>query len=240
MLNRDLQSDLDAPNDEQNGQLKQFFPNPKSASQWIANVVGDQVITTCNDDSCKKQQSSLVGHGLLPWVTSCQDNKNDCADTIRDNLANLVTSNQEMTKDSLSRVSAEGIAVSPDVISSIRTMDVTQQKIIVNKLAQEVAIQRVMDKAFIAKSILSTGAQVPLIAANQPAQVIIKHAIENLDTDIRSLAFENQIRKQTISNTISETLKFQNQQQQDAMRIAPASSSTPLMENGAISERSSK
>jgi transposase-like protein len=97
-----------------------------------------------------------------------------------------------------------------------------------------------MDKAFIAKSILSTGAQVPLIAANQPAQVIIKHAIENLDTDIRSLAFENQIRKQTISNTISETLKFQNQQQQDAMRIAPASSSTPLMENGAISERSSK
>lgn len=240
MLNRDLQSDMDAPNDDQYYQLKHFFPNPRSASDWITNVVGDQVITTCNDDSCKKQQSSFVGHGLLPWVTSCQNNKDDCSDSIRDNLASLVTGNHEMTKINLSQVSAEGIAVSPDVISSIRTMDITQQKIIINKLAQEIAVQRVMDKAFIAKSILSTGAQVPIIAANQPAQIIIKRAIDNLDADIRSLAFENQMRKQTISNTISETLKFQNQQQQDAMSITPASSSTPLMEKGAISERSHK
>ncbi|MEO8964698.1 MAG: integrating conjugative element protein [Gammaproteobacteria bacterium] len=234
MLNRDLQSDFDAPNESQNSELRQFFPNPKSASDWITNVIGDQVITTCNDESCKKQQGSLVGHGLLPWVTSCQANKNDCTDTIRDDLGNLVTGNQTITKDSLRKVSADGIAVSPDVIASIRGMDITQQKIIIDKLAQEVAVQRVMDKAFIAKNILATGAQVPVIAANHPAQVIIGRAIMNLDNDIRSLAFESQVRKQTISNTISETLQFENQQQQDAMRVSPVSSSTPLMENGAI------
>jgi integrating conjugative element protein (TIGR03755 family) len=240
LLNRDLQSDLDAPDDAQNSELKHFFPNPKSASLWITNVIGDQVITTCNDDSCKKQQGSLVGHGLLPWVTSCQADKDNCADTIRDDLGNLVTGNQAITKDNLSKVSADGIAVSPDVISSIRGMDVTQQKIIINKLSQEVAVQRVMDKAFIAKNILSTGAQVPVIAANHPAQVIIGRAITNLDNDIRSLSFESQMRRQTISDTISETLKFENQQQQDAMRIAPASSSSPLMENGAITKESPK
>jgi integrating conjugative element protein (TIGR03755 family) len=240
LLNRDLNSDADAPDDASNSVLKQFFPNPKSASEWVTNVLGDQVITTCNDDSCKKQQGSLVGHGLLPWVTSCQSNKNDCSDTIRDNLGNLVTGNTAINKDTLTKVSADGIAVSPDVIASIRGMDITEQKIIINKLAQEVAVQRVMDKAFIAKNILSTGSQVPVIAANHPAQEIIGRAIANLDNDIRSLAFESQVRRQTMSDTLSETLKFGNQQQQNAMRVAPAFSSTPLMENGAILKEPSK
>jgi integrating conjugative element protein (TIGR03755 family) len=240
LLNRDLSSDEDAPNDATNNQLKQFFPNPKSASNWVTNVLGDQVITTCNDDSCKSKQGSLVGRGLLPWVTSCQANKNDCSETIRDDIANLVTGNAAITKDNLSKVSADGIAVSPDVISSISTMDVTQQKIIINKLAQEVAIQRVMDKAFIAKNILSTGSQVPVITSNHPAQVVIGRAIANLDNDIRSLSFESQMRRQTMSDTISETLKFANQQQQDSIHMTPVSSPVPLMENGAITKESPK
>jgi integrating conjugative element protein (TIGR03755 family) len=234
LLNRDLSSDADAPDDAENSQLKQFFTNPKSASDWVTNVIGDQVITTCNDNTCKKQQGSLVGHGLLPWVTSCQDNKTDCADTIRDNLANLVTGNTAITKESLTSISADGLAMSPEVITSIRGMDTTQQKIIINKLSQEVAMQRVMDKSFIARNILSTGAQVPVIAANHPAQIVISHAIANLDNDIRSLAFESQVRKQTMSDTLSETLKFSNQQEVDAIHTAPVSSNKPLMENGAI------
>ena len=113
-------------------------------------------------------------------------------------------------------------------------MDITQQKIIINKLAQEVAIQRIIYKAFIARNILSTGSQVPIIAANHPAQIIINHTIANLDNDIRSLVFESQVRKQTMSETLAETLKFSKQQQQDAIHVAPVSSSTPLMENGSI------
>jgi integrating conjugative element protein (TIGR03755 family) len=240
LLNRDLSSDSDAPDDTSNSELKQFFPHPKSASTWITNVVGDQIITTCNDDNCKKQQGSLVGHGLLPWVTSCETDKNNCSDTIRNNLGSLVTGNTAMTKDNLIQVSAEGIAISPDVIASIRGMDMMQQKIIINKLAQEVAIQRVMDKVFIARNILATGAQVPVIAANHPAQVIIRQAIAHLDNDIRSLAFESQMRRQTMSDTLSETLKFAHQQQQEAMRITPVSSSTSLMENGAIQKEPSQ
>jgi integrating conjugative element protein (TIGR03755 family) len=240
MLNRDLQSEADAPETTSNSTLKAIFPNPKSASTWVTSVLGDEVITTCNDDSCKKQQGSLVGRGLLPWVTSCQANKDDCIDTIRENFGNLVTGNEAITKENLSKVSADGIAISPDIISSIRVMDITQQKIIINKLSQEVSMQRVIDKAFIARNILAMGAQVPVIAANHPAEVVIGQAITNLDNDIRSLAFESQVRKQTVSDTLSETLKFSNQQQQNAVNIAPVSSSNPLMENGAIQQESAK
>jgi len=239
LLNRDLQSDADAPNNGTDDQLKQYFPNPKAAVDWTTNVLGDQVVTTCNDDTCKKQQGNLVGHGLLPWITSCQINPTDCVDTIRDNFGNLITGNMPITKDNLDKISADGIAVSPDVISSIQRMDTSQQKIIINKLSQEVAMQRVMDKAFIAKNILSTGAQIPVVSSNHPAQVIIGQAITNLDNDIRSLAFESQTRKATVSDTLSQTLNFSNQQQQDAMRVPAVSSSPSLMENGAMQKESS-
>ncbi len=240
LLNRELSNEFDAPDDTANGELKEFFPNPKSASDWITNVVGDQVITTCNDDSCKQQQKSVVGHGLLPWVISCQADNTHCSDTIRDHLSNLVIGNTPITKENLTQVSADGIAISPDVILSIRGMDTVQQKMIINKLAQEVALQRMMDKAFIAKTILATGAQVPVVASNHPAQMIIDRAINNLDNNIRSLAFESQMRKQTMSNTILETLKLSDEQQQEAMHITPVSSPTPLMQNGAISKESSR
>jgi integrating conjugative element protein (TIGR03755 family) len=243
LLNRDLNSDMDAPDDSSSSKLKEFFPNPKSASTWTTNIVGDQIITTCNDDNCKKQQGSLIGHGLLAEMTSCEldrnnkndkNNKNNCSDSIRDDLSNLVTGNLATTKENLTKVSADGIAISPEIISSIHRMDATQQKILINKLAQEIAMQRVIDKAFMAKTILTTGMQVPVIAANHPAEVIITRAITHLDNDIRALAFESQIRRQTTSDTLSEILKFSNQQEDDAMHTAPVSASAPLMENGAI------
>jgi integrating conjugative element protein (TIGR03755 family) len=240
MLNRNLQNQDNAPDNTSNSQLRHFFINPKSAVDWITNVIGDQIITTCNDDTCKKQQGSLIGHGLLSWITSCKENDNDCADSIRDNIGKLVTGNQATTKDNLNKVSADGIALSPDVIASIRGMDTTQQKIIINKLSQEIAMQRVMDKAFVAKNILAMGSQVPVIAANHPAQVVIFRAMTNLDNDIRSLAFESEMRKKTVSDTLSQTMNYADQQQLNAMRIAPVSSISPLMENGAIQEESSK
>jgi len=236
MLKRDLQSENDASSSE----MGRYFKNPRAAMEWMTSVVGDQAITTCNDDHCKKAQGSVVGGGLLPWVTSCQADSDNCSDTIRDELGKLVTGNEPVTKANLLKVSADEIVMSPEVIAAIRRMDSSQQIMIIDKLSQEVSLQRVMNKALIARDILGAGAQVPAIAANHPAQAVIGHAIKNLDDDIRSLAFERQIRRQTISSTISETLKFENQQQQDAMRITPVTSSMSLMENGAIQQESTK
>ena len=234
MLNRDLQSNDDAPDNTTDTELKNNFPNPKAASAWATSVVGDEVITTCNDTSCQKAQASIVGHGLLPFVTSCQNNKDNCADSIRDELSQLVSGGETLTKDNLEKVSAEGIAISPDVIASIRSMDTTQQTMIITKLGQEIAMQRVIDKAFVIRHILVTGEQVPVIASNHPAQVIINRAIKSLDDDIQSLVFENDVRKRTMSDTISEVLKLGDQEQQDAMHTTPVSSNAALMEGGAM------
>lgn len=234
MLNRDLQNDSPAPSTGSSSGLAHYFPNPAAAVNWVTMVLGDQMITTCKDDDCKRKQGSVVGHGLLTSVTSCSQDQENCADTIREHFGNLVTGHEVITKENIDRVSADGVAMSPDVIAAIRNMDSSQQKMIINKLSQEIAIQRTIDKALIARNLLATGAQVPVISANHPAQVMIARAITNLDNDIRSIVFEGQIRKQMVSETLSQVIHFSYQQQQNAMQIPTTSAPTSVMDNGAI------
>lgn len=234
LLNRNLESDDNAPTSGQASELAANFKNPQAAQKWIVSVVGDQTITTYATSERRKQQGSVVGHGLLPWITSCKENQNDCAPNIREKLGKLVIGNEPITKENLEFVSADGIAISPDIISSIRTMDKTQESIIVNKLAQEIAVQRVVNKALIAKHILTTGSQVPAIAANHPAQVIIARAITSLDNDIRSIVFESDMRKQMVSGTLSEIMNYSTKQKERAMAVPQVSPKETVMENGAL------
>jgi integrating conjugative element protein (TIGR03755 family) len=230
MLNRDLESNDDIPY----GEMLHYFKNPQSAVFWVTSIVGDQVITTCKDDNCKKSQASVVGHGLLPWVISGQMDKDNCASTIADELGRLVTSIDPISKDNLLKVSADGIVISPEVISSIQGMDSTQRVMIITKLSQEVSVQRVIDKAIMAKDILETGSQVPAIASNHPAQVVISKAISSLDNDIRSLDFSRQIRKQNVSDTLTEVLNYSNKNQLQVMHDSPISEPSQIMENSAL------
>jgi integrating conjugative element protein (TIGR03755 family) len=229
MLNRDLQSD-----DDISGEMLRYFKNPQAATSWITSVVGDLVITTCKDDNCKKSQASIVGHGLQPWVISCQTDKDNCETTIGDELVRLIGGIDPASKDNLIKVSADGIVISPDVISSIRSMDAIQREMIIVKISQEVSVQRVIDKALIAKDILTTGSQVPAIASNHPAQIVISRAIKNLDDDIRSFNFSRQIRKQNVSDTLTAILNNSNQKQLQVMRESPVSEPSQIMENGAL------
>lgn len=232
MLMRDLNDNSPAP---KGGELATDFPTPQDAMNWVTNVVGDQTITTCNDSSCKNQQAGISGRGLLPWITSCSDqNKNYCADTIRTNLANLVTGQTPITKDNLEAVSTDGLVISPQVITALRNMDAAQQSIMTSKLAQEVATQQVVNRALIARTLLQTGSQVPVIASSQPAQTIVHRAIQHLDNDIQSLSFESNVRKQMMSDTVANILNYQAQQQQSAVSISKVTPSQPLMENSAI------
>ena len=232
ILLRDLNSNAPAPS---NSNLSNEFPQPSDAQTWITNVVGDQTIAICNDPSCTKQQGGISGRGLLPWITSCNDqNQTYCADNIHTHLINLISGKTPITKQNLEAVSASNLVISPQVITAIRSMDQTQQSIMTAKLAQEVATQKVVNRSFIARTILQTGSQVPVIASNQPAQKIVDQALHQLDNDIQSLAFESQVRKQMMSDTLATILNYQSNQQGDAVSMPKVIPQQPLMENSAM------
>jgi integrating conjugative element protein (TIGR03755 family) len=229
-----LDEERPADSSGSSSELARFFPTPKSAEDWITNVIGDQKITTCNDDNCKANQASTIGHGLLPHITSCAQDKDDCADNIRKILTDLVTGNQEINRKNLDSISADGTAISPEVVNSLKNLDSTEQSILVNKLSQEIAMERIINKALIARNILMTGSQVPVISANNPAQVIIEHGIKKLDNDIQSLTFESNTRKQLMSDTVSQILSYSKEQERASARITASPNAPQMMDNGAL------
>lgn len=232
MLMRDLNDSSPAP---KGSDLADEFPQPSDAQAWVTNVVGDQTIAICNDPTCIKQQGGVSGRGLLPWITTCNDqNQNYCADNIRTNLVNLISGKTAITKQNLENVSASNLVISPQVITAIQNMDPTQQSIVTGKLAQEVATQKIVDRALVARNMLQTGSQVPVISSNQPAQKVVYQAIQNLDKDIQSLAFESHVRKQMMSDTLTNVLDYQTNQQGNAVGIPKVIPQQPLMENSAM------
>jgi integrating conjugative element protein (TIGR03755 family) len=239
LLNRDLTSSEPSP---KGTELAVNFANPQVAQDWIANVVGDQTITTCTGDaSCQSQQSGVAGRGLLPWISSCSlQNQDYCSDNIRKRLGDLVAGAAPLTTDNLNQVSADGVMISPQVIQAIHRMDPTQQSIVVNKLSQQIASQKVMSRALMARHILQAGSQVPIIASNQPAQKILDHTIASLDKEMESLAFESHLRKEMTSDTLSQVLAYNQGQQQTAVTLPTVKSAEPFIQHGAITkERSS-
>lgn len=235
MLNRELNSDTAAPS---GSGLSNQFTSPADAVNWITNVLGDQVITTCNDSSCKSAQGGQAGRGLLPWATNCNSqNNNDCVDTLRNKLQSLVNGNSPVTKDNLLAVSADDLVISPQIITSLQGMDSSQQGIFINKLAQEVATQRLMDKALTARDLLQTGSQVPVVATNEPAQKLLQQASHNLDTNIQSITFSAQIRKQMMSDTLSNIVNYTSAQQQQAFDVGKVNAPQTTIENSAVSSK---
>ena len=143
-----------------------------------------------------------------------------------------------MTNENLSAVSADGVMISPQIITAIRGMDSTQQGIVVNKLSQEVATQRVIDVALLARNIVQTGSQVPVVASNKPAQSVLQQSIQTLDNDIQSLSFESKIRKEMTSNTLSTILDYQQAQQQAAISVPKTNPALPFVNKSAIQTHS--
>jgi integrating conjugative element protein (TIGR03755 family) len=232
MLNRDLNSRDPVP---KGSQLADQFASPQAASDWITSVLGDQFITTCTDSSCAHAQGGLAGRGLLPWATMCNEvNQQDCLNTIHTKLQELVNGSTPINKENLLAVSATDLVISPQVIHTLKNMDGSQQEIFIHKLAQEVAVQRLMDKAFTARDILQTGSQIPVIASNKPAQDILQKAQKNLDQYIQAIRFESGIRKEMMSDTITTLLNYSQGQAQQAFEVGRIDNPQPMLQNSGV------
>ena len=154
-------------------------------------------------------QGTVAGRGLLSVMTVCTArNQDDCVDTINQRLQDLVAGTTPFSKEHLLLVSADDLVIGPAVIRTIQGLDLSQQGIVIHKLAQEVAMQRVVEKALMARDILQAGRQAPAIAINRPAQLILQDKMTMLDSELRLLSFNAQVRKQMMSDTLLNLMDY--------------------------------
>ncbi|MDZ7753232.1 MAG: integrating conjugative element protein [Gammaproteobacteria bacterium] len=171
--------------------LSEIWPTPAAARIWVVDVVGENIVTTC--DTCRKD--SIPGTGLLPKLHSE-------AAGVTVELQNLVSGAAPPTLANLERITAPGVAVTRQVIEAIREMPATEQGLIIGRLVAEVSQARTVEKALYARRLLLSGRQVPEVYATEVARQHADTAITELDKEIESLLFETRVRREVVSDTL--------------------------------------
>ncbi len=176
--------------------LTEHWATPAAARNWVVDVVGENIVTTC--DTCRKD--TIPGTGLLPKL-------NNESTKVTSDLQKLVGGAMPLTLSNLEKVTAPGVAITRQVIESIRDMPSSEQSLIIGRLVSEISTARTVEKALLARRLLLSGRQVPEVYATEVAREHADTAIAELDQEIEDLLFESRVRKEVVSETITTLLE---------------------------------
>ncbi|MEJ1337032.1 MAG: integrating conjugative element protein [Candidatus Sedimenticola sp. (ex Thyasira tokunagai)] len=176
--------------------LIEIWTTPADARDWVVDVVGENIVTTC--DTCRKD--SIPGTGLLPKL-------NQDATAVTVEIQNLVSGATPLTLANLDNITAPGVAITRQVIEAIREMPASEQSLIMGRLVSEISTARTVEKALYARRLLLSGRQVPEVYATEVAREHADISITELDKEIENLLFETRVRKEVVSGTIATLLQ---------------------------------
>lgn len=207
-----------------NARLVATFANPTIAGQWVAKVVGEQEVTTYAGG----QKQNTPGIGLLNDVQSESEQ-------VKQLLQSLVDGSQPITLDNLKLISPPKIILNNEVIQMLRKQTNTlMQTIYLNKIAEEVAVARVIDKAKLGLQLLEIGSQVPTIYANGAATSGIKADEDRMREWIDDLRDSPKDNEEFVGHTVTALLSATQTQEAISASIRPSETPPPLMEEGAV------
>ena len=221
-------NDQGAPTKSKDNQgLVGVFDSPLVAAKWAEYVIGENQITTYN----KGKNTASPGRGLLHFIQV----QSQLVEPI---LAGLVTGSRELTLTNLKLLDSPKITISPGVIRSIQAInDPTMRAIWVNRIAQGIAANRVMNKAQLIKQLLLVGSQVPAISSNTVAQKGIAADIKHLDAFISSVRQGPSETQEFLSNSITGLIGSVAATENANASVQPNKGSGAVMQNGAIKEQ---
>jgi len=188
--------------------LSEIWGSPAEARDWTVDVVGENIVTTC--DTCRKD--SIPGTGLLPKLY--QESS-----TVTTEIQNLVSGATPLTLTNLEQITAPGVAITRQVIEAIREMPASEQSLIMGRLVSEISTARTVEKALYARRLLLSGRQVPEVYATEVAREHADNSIAELDKEIENLLFETRVRKEVVSDTVATLLERAAAKRQSSLTV---------------------
>ena len=181
--------------------LTQSWKTPTEAAAWAVKVLGDIHVSASDQTTDATKHDTKAGIGLSALLQSC-DSSNTCTTNVSKALWQLVDKQWPLTEEKLKLVSASNLLITDEIIITIQRMPREEQLMTVSKLAEEIAVQNMLDKALMMRRILQAGFQVQEVQNLKPAMDMVRITIKKLDDDIHSLAFENEVRKKMMTETL--------------------------------------
>jgi len=211
------------------------WKSPNEASEWAVKVLGD--IHVSNNDKKSDQKNdkdhhdTKAGVGLSTLLQSC-DASNTCTRNIAEALWKLVDKQWPLSEEKLKQVSASNLLITDQIIVTLQNMPREEQMLTVSKLAEEIAVQNMLDKALMMRRILQAGLQVQEVQNLKSALNMVRFALKKLDDDIHSLAFENDVRKKMMTETLGLIIDIRNRSLNQ--NLPGEDHEQPNVKNGAV------
>ena len=190
------------PSQNSQSHFVHYWKNPNLAAQWAVLVLGDIQISQTKDNAA---HDAVAGVGLSSLLQSCPKtaSSSTCAANVTQFLWQLVDKNIPTNEVNLRRISASNMLITEDIIIAIQHMTREDQILTVSKLGEEIAIQNLLDEAMMLRRILQAGFQIQEVQNLKPAQTMVRFALEKLDKDIHSLAFEHEVKRKMMTKTLN-------------------------------------
>ncbi|HAU0120868.1 TPA: integrating conjugative element protein [Legionella pneumophila] len=208
--------------------MTKTWATPNDAANWAVKVLGDIHVSSSDN---KANHDAKAGMGLSALLQSCA-NANTCSQNIAKALWNLVNGSWALTEENLHKVSASNLLITDEIILTIQHLPREEQLLTVSKLAEEIAVQNMLDNALMMRRILQAGLQVQEVQNLKPALNMVRFALKKLDDDIHSLAFENEVRKKMMTDTLTMIMDIRHQAQGASM--PGQDHEQPAVKNGAV------
>jgi hypothetical protein len=145
----------------------------------------------------------------------------------------LIEADTPATPTELREVSATNLVITGQVIDAIRNQDNETQGLSITRLAQDTALQNLVDEAFMLRRVLLAGAKAQPIANLKPAQDNINIALQHLTTEINDLLSEHDIRQKMLTNSLQVVLSTESVRQAKAMQHSNETGALPITQ-GAV------
>lgn len=167
----------------------QTWPSPQAAVEWATRVLGEQEQRTC--EACTKTET-VPGVGLTPLIQEEYEDKLKV-------LQELISGTRNTTFEHLRAAGSTSLPITRGVIEALR--DEPDQDILARRLASEVALASVLEKALLLQRTLLTGRKEPNVAANQLAVAAVDQESDTLDREILNLKTELELRRELANNS---------------------------------------
>lgn len=192
--------ELSAPKAEQ-GNFVRFWPKPALAGDWAVLVLGDIRVSSRKE---AESHTAKAGVGLSTLLHSCPRiaDESTCVAKVSDKVWKLIDKSVPLTESNLRTISASNLLITDDIITAIQRMPREQQILTASKLGEDIAIQNLLDEALMLRRLLQAGFQIQEVQNIKTVQDMVRYALDKLDSDIHSLAFEHKVRREMMTKTL--------------------------------------
>ena len=157
----------------------------------LASVLEKALLLQRTCDSCTKTET-VPGVGLTPLIQEEYEAK-------LETLQALISGTRNTTFENLRTAGSSSLPITRGVIEALR--DEPDQDLLARRLASEVALSSVLEKALLLQRTLLTGKKEPNVAANQLAVEAVNHESNTLDQEVRNLKTELELRRELANNS---------------------------------------